>query len=136
MLHSLAASFSRTYGLDAQELFQEVQIPALLAIRKWQEGKGTKLSTYVYLCVKRWLISKGRRKQHKMEQIPIGTLPARSFSLRRLFTDLNTDLAKIAVRLALAGLSQREIIKSLQEDFALEVEEIGQVFREVREALS
>ena len=62
MINKLAASFNATTGIDFKELKSEANLAYCEALISFKEDKGAKLSTWVYICVKkqpRQLLCKG-----------------------------------------------------------------------------
>jgi len=52
MINKLAASFNATTGIEFKELQAEANLAYCEALLSFKEGKGAKLSTWVYICVK------------------------------------------------------------------------------------
>lgn len=61
LLYGLPQKFHRSFGGDPDELLSEAQWKFLEACQTWEEGRGTRFSTWVHTCVWRHLIDVTRR---------------------------------------------------------------------------
>jgi RNA polymerase primary sigma factor len=69
---NIAASFSRTYGIDFDDLLQEGFIGLLIAVDRFDYTKGYKFSTYAVPYIKRYIVQYVR-KNIKLVHIPVRT---------------------------------------------------------------
>jgi DNA-directed RNA polymerase specialized sigma24 family protein len=140
LLHKIANRFASSYCLDAEEVFQELQVIALKAIRSWQPERGRNLTSWIwkiaYQRLNERLESPKFREQYGLKgPEPDACAPAKGFSLSRLLLDVSEDAADV-IRLVLnEGSRDKGYIQSLLYGLGWSQEQMRSVFQEIREAL-
>lgn len=141
MLRRIVNTFAFQYHLDAEELFGEMQVSCIEAVRKHKEGKRTLVSWVHYVVTRDFL----RRAKHPgfRARFALKTKPPedtrgsrKSFSLRQLMFEVTEDAAT-AIRIAVEeGVPDRHYIEALLfVSYGWTETQINRVFKEVQEAL-
>lgn len=128
-------------ALDLEEVLSESTTIALEAVRSYKSDRGMKLTTWVYECVWKRLISNlrsgswQRRFSKAGIDVPEGMASKESFDINRLMMEVSGN-ARVAIRTALEKDQKKTaLVRTLREEFAWEMDLIREVFQEIREAL-
>jgi DNA-directed RNA polymerase specialized sigma24 family protein len=146
MLRSITQKFASRFHLQQDELFQEVQLAALYAVRTHKKelpgGRQSKpLSSWVYTVVTQSLYSRAKHpgflSRFGKETYPPKDKAVQSpFSLERLLFEVSKEAA-ITIQLAIEeGVPDKTYVETmLHIGYGWSQETINQIFNEIREAL-
>jgi hypothetical protein len=145
MAHKITNRVAYSYGLDPKELFSEVQLMALHAVRTHNPAAeaGRTLVSWTVLVVERLLCRKLRQRKWRelyQKTHTIGNLErlsAPGFSLRQLLLEVSSDAAE-AIEVAISeGVPDRAYIEMvLYVCHGWGEQQIKRVWEEVRDALN
>jgi DNA-directed RNA polymerase specialized sigma24 family protein len=129
-------------GQDRENIIAECNFIALRAIEKHREDGGKCLASWVFLCVRNWLLPrlKSQKWRNKMglgitSQATEDREVEESFSLSSLLLSVSKEAGE-AITVALdEDLRAGKLKKVLRKRFGWEWSLINKVFQEVREAL-
>lgn len=125
MIHCIAAQIDGAYGLEAEDVVQELSIQAYYAWGKWEPGRGTKFSTYVFDVLvnkKNHLIRIARAKKRNGGTSPSSldattenpNNPGKRYSLYDVLTDIEQNTEEQVQMVELWDVVER-VLDSMQE---------------------
>lgn len=141
MIYALAKSFNATTGIEIEELQAEGYLAYCEAVLSYKEGNDTKLSTWVFTCVRNVLINYCRKEQFhrncnslnyyledsEKEDYELTTIPEQLWNMPEIpFSELYNEFK---------GLVKQVVDVVLEKDHYVEKPKLarGQVVEDLRE---